>query len=428
MPLIQQSGLGNKDIGYTGDKPLTFTGANIFNGHGSTVGGIAFDNATPMSFTLGVAAAPMILYQAAPVSISAVADNMTTLTSLSAAVSPAAAVSLACTTAYPSTTVAGAAHNFTVTAKDAFGNVATGYIRTIRLTGNDLKFTSASHTYSSTDQGVYTFSVALKTVGTWSITAADTVAPLLTTTQIGITVTPGGAASLAVADYPVTATAGDSHSFTVTARDAYNNPATGYTGTVAITSNDGQAVLPGNYTFLTGDNGLHDFNITLKTAGTRSITATDTATSSIAGTQSGITVTPGPAAGLAVSGIAAAIFGGDANTVNVTALDAFGNTATGYTGTVHFTSTDPAAALPDNYTFSGSDSGSHAFTNGVTFRTKGTQSVTATDNLTAIITGIEENIVVSIAPSVSTLGAGSVAATGATLNGLLTDNGTGPME
>src|SRR5581483_1736620 len=33
-------------------------------------------------------------------------------------------------------------------------------------------------------------------------------------------------------------------------------------------------------------------------------------------------------------------------TFTVTALDAFGNVATGYSGTVHFTSTDAAAGLP----------------------------------------------------------------------------------
>jgi len=32
----------------------------------------------------------------------------------------------------------------------------------------------------------------------------------------------------------------------------------------------------------------------------------------------------------------------------VTALDAYGNTATGYAGTVHFSSNDPAATLPPN--------------------------------------------------------------------------------
>jgi hypothetical protein len=79
---------------------------------------------------------------------------------------------------------------------------------------------------------------------------------------------------------------------TVTARDAYGNVATGYRGRVHFTSTDAAAALPSDYTFTATDAGVHSFSITLKTAGTRSVTATDTVTSSIKGTQSGIVVTP----------------------------------------------------------------------------------------------------------------------------------------
>ena len=57
----------------------------------------------------------------------------------------------------------------------------------------------------------------------------------------------------------------------------------------------GAAVLPANYTFVSGDNGVHTFSVTLNTVGTRSITATDTVTASITGTQSGIVVNPAAA-------------------------------------------------------------------------------------------------------------------------------------
>ena len=49
--------------------------------------------------------------------------------------------------------------------------------------------------------------------------------------------------SLLVADYPGTTTAGTSHIFSVTAKDAFGNTATGYAGTVHFTSSDGQAAL-----------------------------------------------------------------------------------------------------------------------------------------------------------------------------------------
>jgi hypothetical protein len=100
----------------------------------------------------------------------------------------------------------------------------------------------------------------------------------------------GPATTLSVTGFPSPVTAGTSNSFTVTARDANGNVAAGYTGTVKFASTDGQAVLPANYTFVAGDNGTHTFSATLKTAGTQSITATDTVTASITGTQSGILV------------------------------------------------------------------------------------------------------------------------------------------
>jgi hypothetical protein len=50
---------------------------------------------------------------------------------------------------------------------------------------------------------------------------------------------------------------------------------------------------------------------------------------------------------------------GVACTLTVTAFDAYGNVTIGYTGTVPFASTDPAARLPDDYPFSATDAGTH---------------------------------------------------------------------
>lgn len=78
---------------------------------------------------------------------------------------------------------------------------------------------------------------------------------------------------------------------------------------------------------------------------------------------------------------------GDATSATVTAYDPNYNVATSYTGTIHFTATDGAATLPLNYTFTGSDTGVHVFTGGVTLRTAGSQVVTATDIADATING-----------------------------------------
>jgi hypothetical protein len=68
-------------------------------------------------------------------------------------------------------------------------------------------------------------------------------------------------------------------------------------------------------------------------------------------------------------------------------------TDTGYTGTVHFTSSDPQAVLPANYTFAAADNGVHTFT--ATLKTAASQSLTATDAATSSITGSEAGIVVN---------------------------------
>ena len=94
---------------------------------------------------------------------------------------------------------------------------------------------------------------------------------------------------------------------------------------------------------------------------------------------------PPPASALVVSGLPSSVISGVAANVTVTAKDASGSTVTDYTGTVHFTSTDPTALLPANYPFAGVDAGSHPFS--ITFRTSGSQAVTATDVATSSISG-----------------------------------------
>src|SRR5207302_248949 len=76
----------------------------------------------------------------------------------------------------------------------------------------------------------------------------------------------------------------------------------------------------------------------------------------------------------------------------VTAQDQFNNTATGYAGTVHFTSTDGPAVLPSNSTLT---SGIGSFS--ATLRTAGSQTLTATDTSNSSITGTSNTIAVSAA-------------------------------
>jgi len=66
--------------------------------------------------------------------------------------------------------------------------------------------------------------------------------------------------------------------------------ASGYRGTVRVSSSDRGAVLPSNYTFTAADAGVHTFSVILKKTGKQSISARDIALPLLTATQGGITV------------------------------------------------------------------------------------------------------------------------------------------
>jgi hypothetical protein len=82
--------------------------------------------------------------------------------------------------------------------------------------------------------------------------------------------------------------------------------------------------------------------------------------------------------------------------VTVTALDASNAVVTGYTGTVHFTSSDTQAVLPPNSTLT---NGVGTFS--VTLKTAGAQTIAATDTVTATITGASGTITVTAAAPIT---------------------------
>src|SRR5262249_48697769 len=81
---------------------------------------------------------------------------------------------------------------------------------------------------------------------------------------------------------------------------------------------------------------------------------------------------------------------GSAFSFTVKALDGFNNLATGYSGTVHFTSTDGQAMLPADSTLA---SGAGTFS--ATLKTAGNQTITATDTVNNSVTGTSSAIAVS---------------------------------
>ena len=65
--------------------------------------------------------------------------------------------------------------------------------------------------------------------------------------------------------------------------------------------------------------------------------------------------------------------------ITVRAEDVYGNTASGYTGTVGFSSSDPNAFLPSSYQFTANDFGAKTL-GGVILRASGAQTITVSDN------------------------------------------------
>src|SRR5262249_50199549 len=143
---------------------------------------------------------------------------------------------------------------------------------------------------STLTNGTGTFSATLKTAGNQGLTATDTLNASITGTSGAVAVVPAATSRFGIV-VPVSANTGVAFSFTVTAQDAFGNTTPTSLGTVKLTSSDPAASFPvSTYTFVSGDNGAHVFTVTLNTAGTRTITATDTSNSAITGTSGPIVV------------------------------------------------------------------------------------------------------------------------------------------
>ena len=298
-------------------------------------------------------------------------------------VNPAAAGRLEITA--PTTATAGSAFSVTLAARDAFGNLATGYRGTVGFSSSDPQATlPASYPFSAADGGQHTFQggVTLRTAGSRGVTAGDTANGLMISANV--LVSPAAASRFDVSA-PGGSAAGAAFDVTVTARDPFANVAVGYRGTVSLTSSDDRATLPGPYTFGPADAGIHVFPAAvLVTAGGQSITATDINVGAITGSAA-VTVVAGPADHFAVD-TRTKISPGKLCDVTVIALDRYGNIDTGYTGTVTFATSDPdpRVVLPADYTFMAGDAGMVVFAKASALLTPGDQTITATDTVTGI--------------------------------------------
>jgi hypothetical protein len=379
--------------------PVTVTAVDAYGNVDSTYNGTVHFTSTdpqavlPPDLTLvsGTGSTSATLRTAGQEGITAT-DAATSLSGTGfARVSPAAAASLLLVGA-PGTR-AGEWYNVTVSARDAFGNVALGYTGTVHFSSSDPQAVlPADYTFGH-DAGSQQFAATLKTAGWQSLTATAVDNPAFTSTKSDLFVVPLAATTLTFTNVPAT-TAGVAQAVTVALKDPFGNVATGYTGTVHFSSSDVQAILPADYTFTSADAGTRTFTVTLKTAGTQFLTVQDSGNNAFTSTQSGIVVSSAAVVGFAVTNFPATT-AGVAHTFAVAAHDAFGNVVTGYTGTVTFRSSDVQAGLLAAYTFTAADAGVHTFT--ATLKTAGNQSITVQDAANAAILGSETGIAVTAA-------------------------------
>ena len=160
---------------------------------------------------------------------------------------------------------------------------------------------------------------------------------------------------------PTGQAAGTAFSVTVNAVDANWNLVSNVTDTVGLSSSDNNATLPASSSLVSGKATL---NVTFKTAGNKTLTATDQDDGSkLANTTPSIAVSAGPFAKLlllvpgetAAPGTATGKTGapttqtaGSPFTVTVNAVDANWNLTTNANDTVTISSTDSNAILPSN--------------------------------------------------------------------------------
>ena len=139
-----------------------------FTGPSSSPGGTAASYPSSVSFSSGVGSGSVTLYDAQSTTLTAKQGSITG-TSASFTVQPASAASLVFTT-QPAGVTAGSpfATQPVVTAKDSYGNVATGYAKTVSLSiksGTGPNGATLSGCTSSLSAGVTTFSACQVSLG-----------------------------------------------------------------------------------------------------------------------------------------------------------------------------------------------------------------------------------------------------------------------
>ena len=283
----------------------------------------------------------------------------------------------------PANETAGKPAPLELTALDASNHPVQNFTGAVSFTSSDAKATlPADYTFAASDHGHHLFHITLATPGSETVTATDAADKI--SGNITVNVNPAPVATHFFVYAPEDAMAGEPTSVVIVALDASNHRVNDYTGTVDLTTNDPGVTTPLKYTFTTADHGRHVFKETFATGGTWTVTATDEANSKLTGTAS-IEVEAAPVATHFFVYTPENTTVGKPTSIVVVALDASNDRVEDYTGTVDLSTSDPGVTTPLKYTFTAADHGRHVFQE--TFATVGSQTVTATDEANAKLTG-----------------------------------------
>jgi hypothetical protein len=289
------------------------------------------------------------------------------------------------------TPVAGGSVNLTITAKDANNSTVTTYTGSHSLVfsgassspannaptvanssgtavsfgaATALTFSAGVATVSSTKNGV----LKIYKAGAANVTASE--ASLTTPTPLALTVSPAAATKYVLGATSPTPAAGATDNLTITAQDTYGNTATSYTGSHSLVFSGASASPAGNTPTVTSSSGTDvafggattiEFSagvavggegvggtMKLFKSGATAVKATEGAVTTP--TAVTVTVSPETATKLVLTSSTATPVAAANFNLTTTAQDAYGNTATSYTGSKNITfsgaSASPSGALP----------------------------------------------------------------------------------
>jgi hypothetical protein len=289
----------------------------------------------------------------------------------------------------PAQVPAGEPVNVTVEAENAAGFRAWNYTGAVSITssaGNALLL--SNYQFTSHDAGKHTFQIVLNTAGPQIVTVTDNANSSVK----------GSAATKAIAAPAATHfvlyglynnVVGQPGNVTIVAVDAAGRRDWSYSGTVQFSSTDPKAALPLATTFSPTQHGWLNVPVVFNTSGTQTLTVTAVNNNLLTGKKTVTVAALGPATHFAIYA-QPSVSHGSTVYVYVVALDANNRIVPSYNGTVQFSSSDSAATLPPQYTFSAADKGRHVFP--VVFGSTGTDTLTVTDSAHSLSVSVSVSV------------------------------------